>query len=113
MWKYAKLSFSSIDMESTADYITGGMVTSALGSRSSRVLSTDKDPTGMGRWSELLLTGKKQTMILLFTRYCCVHSNGDASAWTNEKIFMKDQQSAKSANPQKQFIIDLMKCIKE
>lgn len=90
MWKYAKSSFSLIDMESTADYITGGMVTSVLGSWSSRVLSADQDPTSMGRWSELLLTGKKQTKISLFTGYWCVHSNGDASTWTNETIFMKD-----------------------
>jgi hypothetical protein len=91
MWKYAKSFFSLIDTESPTDHITGGMVTSALGSWSSRVLSAEQDPTSMGRWSKLLFTGKKQTKISLFTGYHCVCSKGDASAWTNnETIFMKD-----------------------
>jgi hypothetical protein len=47
-------------MESPTDHITGGIITSALGSWSSRVLSAEQDPTGMGRWSKLLFTGKKQ-----------------------------------------------------
>ena len=34
-WQYAKTAFSSIDLESSSDYMTGGTVTSAVGSWSS------------------------------------------------------------------------------
>ena len=45
---------------------------SAIGTWSSRVLSSEQDPLGMGRWSEITLTGKRNTKISIITGYRCV-----------------------------------------
>jgi hypothetical protein len=47
-WTYAKTSFLSIDMESSSEYMTGRLLTLAVGSWSSRVLDSEADPSGMG-----------------------------------------------------------------
>jgi hypothetical protein len=58
-WKPSTTSFSSIDMESSSDYMTGGTLTSTVDCWSSRVFKKDADPSGMGRWSYQTLVGKK------------------------------------------------------
>ena len=111
-WTYTKTSFSSIDMKLPTDYITGGTLTSRIGTWSSRVLSSEQDPSGMGRWSQITLTGKRNTKISIITGYRCIQNKGDDSASTHETIYMRDQHTALSPNPRKQFIVDLTKYIK-
>jgi hypothetical protein len=91
-----------------SDFLTGGTLTSAVGSWSSHVLSKEQDPSGMGRWSSITLVGKWDTKVTIITGYRCTCSNGDASAWTKEKIFMPDRQSKQSPNPCQLFINDLI-----
>jgi hypothetical protein len=50
--------------------------------------------------------------VTIITGYRCTCSNGDASAWTQEKIFMRDCQSKQSPNPRQQFINDLIIYVK-
>ncbi len=57
-WKYSATSFSLINMESSLDYVTGGMLTSMVDRWSSRVFKKDSDPSGMGCWSYQTLVGK-------------------------------------------------------
>ena len=98
-WKHAATTFSSIEMESSSDYMTGGTITSTVGKWSSRVHKKQPDPSGMGRWSSQTLVGKKDSKITIITGYRCVrNSSGDNSAWTQEKIFMRDRQSLKAVS---------------
>jgi hypothetical protein len=113
VWKYATTSFSSIDVESSSDYLTGGTLTSAVGNWSSRVANKEVDPSGMGRWSSLTFVGKRNTKVTVITGYRCVRSNGDGSAWNQEKIFMRDQQSKTNPHPRQHFITDMISFVKE
>ena len=113
-WKYSATSFSSIDMESSSDYVTGGTLTSTVDRWSSRVFKKDSDPSGMGRWSYQTLVGKRNSKITIITGYRCVrNTSGDSSAWTLQSIFMKDRQSKTAPNPRKQFIMDLIAFINQ
>jgi len=113
VWKYATTAFSSIEIPSSSDYLTGGTLTSAVGSWSTRVSKKEEDPSGMGRWSSLTLIGKQNKKLTIITGYRCVRSSGDGSAWTQEKIFMRDRQSKEAPHPRKQFIADLTEFIQE
>jgi len=113
VWKYATTAFSSIDLPSSSDYLTGGTITSAVGSWSTRVSQKEEDPSGMGRWSSLTFIGKQNKKLTIITGYRCVRSSGDGSAWTQEKIFMRDRQSKEAPHPRKQFITDLTVFIQE
>jgi hypothetical protein len=76
------------------------------------VFHKDTDPSGMGRWSYQTLVGKKNTKITIITGYRCVpNASTDSSAWTQQRIFMRDRQSKTSPDPRKQFVIDLIKFI--
>ena len=108
VWNYAATAFSTIDLESTSDYKTGGTLTSAVGAWSSRVAKKEMDPTGMGRWSCLTFVGKKNKRLSVITGYRCVRSTGDGSAWTQEKIYMRAKQEKTSPNPRRQFILDMI-----
>jgi hypothetical protein len=60
------------------------------------------------------LMGKQNYKLTIIMGYQCVcNTGGEISAWTQEKIFMWDQQSRKSPNPRKQFIKDLIMFINE
>jgi hypothetical protein len=47
-WKHVATSFSSINMESSMDYITCSTLSSTVGWCSSQVFAKDADPSGMG-----------------------------------------------------------------
>ncbi len=101
-------------MESSLDYVTGGMLTSTVDRWSSRVFKKDSDPSGMGCWSYQTLVGKQNSKITIITGYHCVcNTSGDSSAWTLQSIFMKDRQSKTAPNPRKQFIMDLIAFINQ
>lgn len=113
-WKHAATSFSSIEMESSSDYMTGGTLTSIVDKWSSRVSKKENDPSGMGRWSSQTLVGKQNSKITIITGYRCVRNNEcDHSAWTQERIYMRDRQSKTSPHPRKQFIKDLIAFIND
>jgi hypothetical protein len=101
-------------MESSSDYMTGGTLTSTVDKWSSRVLTKESDPSGMGCWSYQTLAGRKNSKIMIITGYRCVqNSSGDTSIWNQEKIFMRDRQSRQSPHPRKQFIKDLITFIND
>ncbi len=109
VWKHAATIFSSIDMESSLDYMTGGSLTSTVDKWSSCVLIKESDPSGMGHWNSQTLAGRKNSKITIIKGYRCVwNSSGDTSVWNQEKIFMRDRQSRQSPHPRKQFIKDLL-----
>jgi hypothetical protein len=68
-WKHVATSFSSIDMESLSDYITGSTLTSTVDRWSSREFVKDADPSVMGRWSYQMLVGKRNSKISIITGY--------------------------------------------
>jgi hypothetical protein len=108
IWKHSATSFSTIDMESSSDYMTGGTLTATVDKWSSRVIKKDADPSGMGRWSFQTLVGKQNTKVTIITGYRCVRNiSGESSAWNQQAIFLKDRKSDRSPNPRKQFIKDL------
>jgi hypothetical protein len=111
-WKHAATFFSSIDMESSSDYMTGGTLTSTVNCWSSWLFKKDVDPSGMEQWSYQTLVGKKNTKITLITGYQCVwNASAESSAWTQQKIFMRDWQSKTSPDPRKQFVTELIQFI--
>jgi hypothetical protein len=69
IWKYANTSFSSIDIPSQSDILTGSTLTSVVGSWSLRVLSKEQDPSGMGQWSSITLIWKWNTKVTIITGY--------------------------------------------
>ena len=108
IWKHSATSFSTIDMESSSDYMTGGTLTATVDKWSSRVFKKDADPSGMGRWSYQTLVGKQNTKVTIITGYRCIRNiSGESSAWNQQAIFLKDRKSVRSPNPRKQFIKDL------
>jgi hypothetical protein len=114
VWKHAATIFSSIDMESSLDYMTGGTLTSTVDKWGSRVLTKESNPSGMGRLSSQTLAGRKNSKITIITGYQCMqNSSGDTSVWNQEKIFMRDHQSRQSPHPRKQFIKDLITFIND
>jgi hypothetical protein len=77
------------------------------------VSEKNTDPWGMGHSSYQTLIGKRNSKVTIITGYQCIrNSSADASVWTQEKIFMQDQQSKLAlTNPYKQFIKDLIEFI--
>jgi hypothetical protein len=65
----AKSALSSINLDSTSDFQTGGTATSAVGAWCIRVLATETDPSGMGRWSCLTFIGRQNHRISVITGY--------------------------------------------
>jgi hypothetical protein len=113
MWVYSATSFSSINMESSSDYMTGGMLTSTVDRWSSHVFNKDSDSLGMGHLYQTLV-GKRNSKIMIITGYHCArNTSGDSSAWTQQIIFMKDRQSKTAMNPRKQFLKDLTNFINQ
>ena len=53
----------------TSHYYPGGTCTTCLGPWVSRVINTITDPTSMGRWSGLVLRGKRNTSTAIITCY--------------------------------------------
>jgi hypothetical protein len=103
------MSYSSIDMESSSDYMNGGMITSKVDWWSSRVFRKDADPSSMGRWSYQTLVGKKNSKLTIITGYRWVRNDsGNNSIWMQEKIHMRERQAKSSPHPRKQFIKDLI-----
>jgi hypothetical protein len=100
----AKSALSSIDLDSTSDFQTGGTVTSAVGSWCTRVLAAETDPSGMGRWSCLTFIGRQNRRISVITGYRCVRSPSDCSAWTQEKVFLWAKHNKQCPRPRRQFI---------
>jgi hypothetical protein len=71
----------------------------------------DANPSGMG-WSYQTLVGKKNKNITIKTGYRCIqNASANSSAWTQQKIFMRDRQSKTSLDPRKQFGTDLIQFI--
>lgn len=99
IWRYSATLFLLIEMESSSDYMTGGTLTSTVDKWSLRVFKRESDPSGKGRWSSQTLVGKQNYKLTIIMGYQCVcNTGGENSAWTQEKIFMQDQQSRKSPN---------------
>jgi hypothetical protein len=109
----AKSALSSIDLDSTSDFQTGGTITSVVGPWCTRVLMAESDPSGMSRWSCLTFIGRQNRRISIITGYQCVCSPGDCSAWTQEKVFLRAKQNKQSSHPQRQFIENLISFIKD
>jgi hypothetical protein len=108
----AKSALSSIDLDSASDFQTGGTATSAVGAWCTRVLATETDPLGMGRWSCLTFIGHQNRRISVVTGYRCVRSLGDNSVWTQEKFFLRAKLNKANPHPGRQFIEDLTHFLK-
>jgi hypothetical protein len=69
VWKHAATIFSSINMESSSDYMTGGTLTSTVDKWSACVLTKESNPSGMGCWVSQTLAGRKNSKIMIITGY--------------------------------------------
>jgi hypothetical protein len=85
---FATTALSSIKLEATSDYRTGGTLTTAVGKWGTRVSDKTEDPSGLGHWSALTLVGKKKKRVTIITAYRCVRSTNDGSVWTQEQVYM-------------------------
>lgn len=107
---------NTITASSTETYPTlhkpGGVVQAVLGPTKSRIRSQSRDPTGMGRWVEHVLTGNNGTKVSVFTCYRVQQANAlRAGVLTAAQQQWRAMTSANlhNANPKSQFILDLTK----
>jgi hypothetical protein len=59
----ARVEFCTSDVSFEGRYKPGGTATAALGNWSHRVVGSDRDPTGCGRWSYVTYGGKDSKLI--------------------------------------------------
>jgi hypothetical protein len=86
-WSASKYQISIPDEVFLGNYQPGGTAT-LIGDRwTSRVISSGMDPYGLGRWSYVLLRGKKEINICIITAYriCADKYTGPKTAYQQQK----------------------------
>ena len=77
---------------STAPYLPGGTITTAINKASHRVQSTSNsiDPTGLGRWSSILFRGSRGVVLRVITAYqvCAQHNPGPHTSASQHHRYM-------------------------
>lgn len=92
--------------------LAGGTTTLAINDSVNRVSSTDIDPSGLGRWSSILLKGKGHVSIRFVTAYRCVrNTKGPLSVW-NQQRYLLDLQNC-DEDPILKFDKDLFEALEQ
>jgi hypothetical protein len=101
---------------STENSCAGGSITSVFSEWVTRVNGADvTDPSGLGRWSGITLSGKSKSRLTIITAYrVCAGSISSApigSSFAREYEHLKDS-GIEHPNPRKQFFTDISVTIK-
>jgi len=115
--RYTSLTGSSSKAQAFSVVKPGGTAIIADGNWSGRIIKRGEDPYGLGRWSYIVIEGKKRTKLMVICGYrCCkgqrIQSVGALTAYSQQYHLLK-KRGKKYPNPQKQFITDLKKFISE
>ena len=112
-----KTVFSSSDVPSTSKYKPGGTAMTLTVKWCGRAQSgAGKDPSGMGRWSYMVLEGKNGKELLVITAYrvsqVSMPQHGEGTTYHQEHMIMSKTGNI-NPNPRKQFILDMIKFIQD
>ncbi len=95
------------------DYQPGGTLTLIVDRWTSRVQSSGMDPYGLGRWSYIVLRGKKDINLCIVTAYrvCKDKYTGPKTAYQQQRrqlsAMFRSQNNVVDPDPNRQFILDL------
>ena len=98
-----------------SSYQPGGTATIVCGNWTARIMSKGEDPTGMGRWSYMILRGKGTRKIAIITAYnvCSTHTahRGDSTAYQQQyrilSNLLRQHNMPAAPHPHRQLILDL------
>ena len=109
--QYTSVTGSTSKTKSFSVVKPGGTAIISDGNWSSRTTKRGQDPSGMGRWSYLVVEGKKNSKVMIICGYrvCSgqnIKSVGPLTAYSQQYYLLRED-GKKKPNPQKQFIKDL------
>jgi hypothetical protein len=104
MFKHSRHTTSERLLKST-QYKTGGTLTAVVGKWQARVTEQGDDKRGLGRWSFLRLSSKKQNLVII-TAYRPIPANGLNTNWMQQWTLLREQ-GVKEPDPIKEFYKDL------
>jgi exonuclease III len=91
----------------------GGVAIVAQGEVAHRIIQTEKDPTGLGRWTSILISGKKGKRTRIISAYRpTVGSNTAGSVSMQHHLYFYQNQEV-IESPRKKFMKDLTESIKK
>lgn len=115
-WQFSTVSSSQVDEKFSSTFQLGGTLTAVVDWWTSRVYTKGQDPFGLGRWSYVTLRGKNSTMLTIIRAYRVCQkassSTGVKATYIQQvralkAINLSNDNSMPSAEPNKQFILDL------
>jgi len=114
-WKHSKVSKSFTKDDFLSENQPGGTATMVYNKWTSRVIESEEDPFGLGRWSSLTIRGRGNIRILLVTAYrVCkqtVQSVGPKTPTAQQFRRLSEQfreaERTDDPIPRHQFIVDL------
>ena len=75
------------DIESTT-YQPGGNLLLSINKASHRVLATDRDPTGLGRWTSTSYRGRRNIVLRVIVAYRACRSSGPNLAYMQQQRYL-------------------------
>ena len=117
LFQMNKTVFSSSDMPSASMYKPWG-ITMTLTDKlcGTAKPGAGKDPSGIGRWSYMVLKGKTGQELLVSTAYrvsqVSMPQHGEGTTYHQEHMIMSKTGNT-NPNPRKQFILDMIKFIQD
>lgn len=99
-----------------SQYQPGGTATVLCNNWTSCLITNGEDPLGLGRWSFITLRGKGTKKVTIITAYNASLTYGDRTNNRQQRVLSHLHIAHKqhiSANPRRQFILDLQAWIKE
>ena len=111
-WTTNRTVVSSSNIPATNTYLPGGTLVVALGLWTGRFLTSEVDPTQMGRWSCMNIWGGKEMVVSVYSAYRVPQDNlpGPLTAYAQKYKILTDAGQT-DPRPQRQLITDLIKDI--
>jgi len=112
--QHHKIAFSSSQDGNKATYQPGGTLTLALGKWASRVIGHSQDEM-LGRWSYLEMVGQGGMRLMVVSAYrpCPQQFDAPVNTVTAQQTRLLLQHGVVNPQPRQQFIVDLIKQVKE
>ena len=109
-----RTEYSSSKTPAHNTYLPGGTLVSVLNNWTGCILTTEVNPTQMGRWSCVNLRGKKEKIISIYSAYRVPQDTlpGPITAYAQQYNHLHDADDS-DPRPRCQFIIDLISEIKQ
>jgi len=110
-WRNSAFSASPPPEEFLSGHQPGGTATVICDNWTSMLIERGEDPLGVGRWSYIMLHGKGAAKITIVMAYNATQSYGDTTNFQQQYRVLsrlhRDQGQQMTANPRRQFILDL------